>query len=73
LTGLPNIEFSVEVTEADLRRYEMTFNEISAAIAAANINISGGKLETKDEEILIRSWGRKYFAKQLHSIVVRGK
>ncbi len=72
LTGLPNIEFSVEVTEADLRRYEMTFNEISAAIAAANINISGGKLETKDEEILIRSWGRKYFAKQLHSIVVRG-
>ncbi len=72
LTGLPNIEFSVEVTEADMRRYEMTFDEISAAIAAANINISGGKLETKDEEILIRSWGRKYFAKQLHDIAVRG-
>ncbi len=72
LTGLPNIEFSVEVTEADMRRYEMTFDEISAAVAAANINISGGKLETPDEEILIRSWGRKYFAKELHSIVVRG-
>jgi len=72
LTGLPNIEFAVEVKESDMRRYEMTFDEISAAIAAANINISGGKLETKDEEILIRTWGRKYFAKQLHSIVVRG-
>lgn len=72
ITGLPNIEFAVEVKESDMRRYEMTFDEISAAIAAANINISGGKLETKDEEILIRTWGRKYFAKQLHSIVVRG-
>ncbi len=70
--GLPNIEFSIEVTEEDMRRYEMTFDEISAAVAAANINISGGKLETKDEEVLIRTWGRKYFAKQLHSIVVRG-
>lgn len=72
LTGLPSIEFSIEVTEADMRRYELTFDEISAAVAAANINISGGKLETEDEEILIRSWGRKYFAKQLHGVVVRG-
>lgn len=72
LTGVPDIEFSIEVNEEILRRYGMTFQEISAAIAAANINISGGKLETPNEEILIRSWGRRYYAHELHDLPVRG-
>ncbi|MEE8381657.1 MAG: efflux RND transporter permease subunit [Thermodesulfobacteriota bacterium] len=72
ISGLPRLEFSIEVTEADLRRYLLTFDEIAAAVAAANINISGGKLETPDEEILIRTWGRKYYANQLYGLVVRG-
>ncbi|MCK5454151.1 MAG: efflux RND transporter permease subunit, partial [Calditrichia bacterium] len=55
IQGLPNLEFSIEVSEADLRRYKLTFNEIANAVAAANINISGGKFETTDEEILIRA------------------
>jgi len=54
-----------------LRRYQLTFDEISRAIASANINISGGKLETSDEEILIRAYGRNYFADELLNLVVR--
>ncbi len=72
ISGLPRLEFSIEVTEADLRRYLFTFDEIAQAVAAANINISGGKLETPEEEILIRTWGRKYYANQLNGLVVRG-
>lgn len=72
IQGLPNLEFSIEVSEADLRRYKLTFNEIANAVAAANINISGGKFETTDEEILIRAYGRNYFAKGLQNVVVRG-
>ena len=72
LSGVPDIEFSIEVNEEILRRYGMTFQEISAAISAANINISGGTLETPSEEILIRSWGRRYYAHELHDLPVRG-
>jgi multidrug efflux pump subunit AcrB len=72
LRGLPNLEFSVEVNEETLRRYRMTFQEIAAAISAANVNISGGKLETASEEMLIRSWGRRYHVHSLHDIPVRG-
>jgi len=72
ISGLPRLEFSIEVAEADLRRYLLTFDEIAQAVAAANINISGGKIETPEEEILIRTWGRKYYAKQLYGLVVRG-
>ena len=72
IVGLPRLEFSIEVSESDLRRYKMTFDEISTAFASSNINISGGKIETSDEEILIRAYGRKYFAKELDNLVVRG-
>ena len=36
------------------------------------LNISGGKFETADEEILIRAWGRNYYAPELYDLPVRG-
>jgi multidrug efflux pump subunit AcrB len=72
ITGLPNPEISIEVSESNLRRYQLTFNEIANAVRSANINISGGKFETTEEEILIRAYGRKYFAKELENIPIRG-
>jgi len=72
IQGLPELEFSIEVSEADMRRYQLTFNEIAAAVRTANLNISGGKLETEDEELLIRAWGRDYYAKDLNDIFIRG-
>ncbi len=72
ISGLPRLEFSIEVTEADLRRYLLSFNEIATSINTENINISGGKIETPAEEMLIRSWGKKYHAKELLGLVVRG-
>jgi multidrug efflux pump subunit AcrB len=72
IQGLPKLEFSIEVSEANLRRYKLTFNEIENAVAQANINISGGKFETSDEEILIRAYGRNYYAEELQNLVVRG-
>ncbi len=72
LEGLPGLEFSIEVSEADLRRFNLTFSEITAAVRQANINISGGKFDTRDEEVLIRAWGRDYDASGLLDIPIRG-
>ncbi len=72
LLGLPNLEFSIEISEADLRRYQLTFDEVAAAVARNNVNISGGKLETVDEELLIRAWGRNYHAQELLDLPIRG-
>ncbi|MBD3225250.1 MAG: AcrB/AcrD/AcrF family protein [Caldithrix sp.] len=72
IDGLPNLEFSIEVSESDLRRYNIRFDEIVRAVGSANINISGGKFETPDEEILIRAYGRDYQAKKLGDIAIRG-
>ncbi|RLJ01258.1 MAG: AcrB/AcrD/AcrF family protein, partial [Candidatus Aenigmatarchaeota archaeon] len=72
LTSLPSLEFSIEVSETDMRRYQLTFDEIRQAVGQANVNISGGKFDTEDEEILIRAWGREYYADDLLDIPVRG-
>ncbi len=72
IEGLPRLEFSIEVSESNLRRYKLTFNEIAAAVSEANINISGGKFETTDEEILIRAYGRNYFASEIQNVAIRG-
>ncbi|MEZ4745875.1 MAG: efflux RND transporter permease subunit [Calditrichia bacterium] len=73
VSGVPNLEFSIELSEANMRRYGLTFSEVSNQIGAANVNISGGKFETEGEEILIRAYGRNYFANELKSMVIRGR
>ncbi len=70
IEGKPDLEISIDVAEHALRRHDLRFEDISRAVAAANINLTGGKLETLREEMLIRAWGRRYQAKQLDDIVV---
>ncbi|MEZ5359998.1 MAG: efflux RND transporter permease subunit [Candidatus Zixiibacteriota bacterium] len=72
ISGIPSLEFAIELSEADLRRYNLTFTEVRNAVAQANINLSGGKFDTQDEEILIRAWGRDYYAHELLDIPIRG-
>lgn len=69
--GLPAIEISVEVTEQSLMRHNLTFDEISAAIARNNRDISAGMIKSKREEILIRSRARSINPNVIGDIVVR--
>jgi multidrug efflux pump subunit AcrB len=72
IQGYPGIEISIEVSEADLRRFKLSFDEISRRVQSENVNLSGGKFETLDEEILIRAYGREYTASNLENLVLRG-
>ncbi|MCF7904462.1 MAG: efflux RND transporter permease subunit [Candidatus Marinimicrobia bacterium] len=72
IQGYPGLEISIEVSEADLRRYQLSFDEIARRVQAENVNLSGGKFETLDEEILIRAYGGEYTAAELGTLVLRG-
>lgn len=71
LSGFPNLELSVEVKEDNLRRYNLTFSEISTAIANNNIDISGGAIKNELEEILIRSRNRSVNPDQIGEIILK--
>ena len=68
--GLPNREISIEISPEDLRRYKLTINDIAQAIRSANLNISSGSVLTEQEEIFIRSYGKKYSAEELKDIEI---
>lgn len=70
-TGYPALEISVEVTEADLLRHNLTFDDISRAIARNNRDISAGMIKSLEEEILIRSRARSVNPNVIGNIVLR--
>lgn len=73
VTGLPALEISIEVTEENLLRYNLTFDEISRAVALNNRDISAGMIKSEKEEILIRSRARTVNPNVIGDIVLRAR
>lgn len=71
LTGFPELEISVEISEDNLRRYGLRFDEVSAAIRANNFDLSGGALKSSEEEVLLRFRNKKYTGYEIGAIVLR--
>jgi multidrug efflux pump subunit AcrB len=71
LTGIRDYQVSIEVSEAQLRQYGLTFSEITAAIRRSSDNFPGGTLRTDEEDFTIRVIGRRYFARDFGDIVLR--
>lgn len=71
--GIRDYEISIEISEEKLRRFGLTFNQIIDAVRRDNLNLAGGTIRTKGEEIRIRTIGRKYTGEELSKIVVVAK
>lgn len=57
LSGIRADEISIEVSESDLRRYGLSFDEISSAVKRTSLDLPAGSVESQDGEILIRTQG----------------
>lgn len=68
--GTRKYEIGIEVSEERLRQYGLTFDQVTAAVRRDNLNLGGGTIRTRGEEIRLRTTGRKYTDKELASIVV---
>jgi len=68
--GSREYEIGIEVSEQRLREYGLTFEQVAAAIRRSNLNLAGGLIRTRGEEIRVRTVGRKYTGEELASIVV---
>ncbi|MGK7390674.1 MAG: efflux RND transporter permease subunit [Candidatus Cyclobacteriaceae bacterium M2_1C_046] len=71
LMGLNPREISIEVSENDLKRYGLTFDQLAAAVRLNNRDISAGSIKSKKEEILIRSKAKETDATLIGEIVLR--
>ncbi|OXU15918.1 efflux RND transporter permease subunit [Sedimentisphaera salicampi] len=71
IKGAPPYEISIEVSEKLLRKYNLTFSEISRVIAESSIDVPGGSIETGSGEILIRTQGQMYVGEEFEDIIVK--
>jgi multidrug efflux pump subunit AcrB len=68
LVGVRDYEIAVEVSEENLRRFGLSFDQMVSAVRAGSIDLPGGKIKTEQGEILIRSKGQLYTGKEFESI-----
>ena len=71
VSGFPPLEISIEVTEQDLLRYNLTFDQVANAVKLNNRDISAGSVKSSNEEVLIRSRAKETEASEIADMVVR--
>jgi len=64
-------EISIEVNETNLRQFGLQIADVARSISSSNLDISGGTLRTRNEDLILRAYGKRYLAKELEDIVVR--
>lgn len=69
--GLKDYEISIEVSEANLRKYGLSFSDISKAVQASSLDMPGGTIKTRAGEILVRTVGQRYSGQEYENIIVK--
>lgn len=70
LLNARDFEISIEVSEENLRKFSLTFNQISNTIAESSLDLPGGLVKTTGGEILIRTKGQRYTGSEFENIVI---
>jgi multidrug efflux pump subunit AcrB len=82
LVELPNIqvvelreprayEMSIEVSEFDLRRFGLTFEQVANAVKGSSLNLPAGKLRTENGDISVQTRAQAYEAYDFEKIVLQ--
>jgi multidrug efflux pump subunit AcrB len=70
LSGVRVDEISIEISEDALRRYGLTFDQVSSAVRRTSLDLPAGSVESKDGEILLRTQGLMRSGAEYEEVVV---
>ncbi len=68
--GVRKGEVHIEISEASLRRYGLTLGQVADAVRKGSLDLPAGSVKTAGGEILIRTKGRRYYAKDYMDVAV---
>ena len=69
--GIQDFEINIEVSEENLRRYNLTLAQVAEAVRANSVNLTGGDIKTQHGKINLRSNEQAYFGKDFEQLIVR--
>ncbi|MDH3867671.1 MAG: efflux RND transporter permease subunit, partial [Desulfobulbaceae bacterium] len=70
LNGVRPYEISIEIKEQNLRRYNLTLNQVAQRIRQASLDMPGGSVKASGGEILLRTKERRYQGYEYSDLVI---
>jgi multidrug efflux pump subunit AcrB len=70
VNGVRKYEIAIEVPEDNLRAYNLTLDAVALAVRRGSLDLPAGSIDTRDEEILVRTKGQNYRAADFGEIIV---
>ncbi len=64
-------QVTIEISEEDLQRYDLTFNQVAQAISGSSVNLSAGTIETTGGNIQLRARSLANSKAQFDEIIVK--
>lgn len=71
ISGSPAREISIEVSEENLRKYNLGISDVAQKVQEFSIDLPAGTLRTGAGEILVRVQERRYLGSEFSDIVIR--
>ena len=71
MMGARDYEISIEVSEHDLRRYDLSMADVASAIRRSSVNLSSGELRTSAGDLLLRTNKKRFRGEEFSDIVLR--
>ena len=71
LFGTRNEEVTIELTEASMRRFGVSFSEVASAIRSSSINLSSGQVRTATGDVRLRARNMADSKEDFEKIIVR--
>ena len=69
-TGVREYEISIEVPLRRLRALGLTLGDIANAVRGGSLDLSAGSIDTREEEVRIRTTGQNYTQQDFEEIIV---
>ncbi|WP_419238542.1 efflux RND transporter permease subunit [Photobacterium leiognathi subsp. mandapamensis] len=71
VSGVKDYEIAIDVSENALRKYGLTFEQVSQVVQQRSIDLPGGMIKAKDGDLLVRTNGQLYNGDGFSSIVLQ--
>ena len=68
LVGVRDYEIAVEVSEENLRRYGLSFDQVVQALRTGSLDLPGGTIKTDHGEIIVRAKGQLYTGNEFEDL-----
>ncbi|WP_404399557.1 efflux RND transporter permease subunit [Idiomarina seosinensis] len=70
VVGDRDYEIAIEISQQDLERYGLTFQQIVNAVRGTSIDVAGGSIKTPNGDILLRANNQAYQGSEFEKIVL---